>query len=40
MDWLVACIVPIYKLEKGDTYECSNSGGIHLLSFDIRLLPI
>ena len=39
MDWRVACIVPLYK-GKGDMYECSNSGGIRLLSFDIRILPI
>ena len=31
MDWRGACIVPLYK-GKGDKCECSNSGGISLLS--------
>ena len=31
MDWLGACIVPLYKW-KGDKCECSNSRGISLLS--------
>ena len=31
VDWVCACIVPLYK-GKGDVYECSNSRGISLLS--------
>ena len=31
MDWRGACMVPLYK-GKGDKCECSNSGGISLLS--------
>ena len=31
MDWMCACIVPLYK-GKGDVYECGNSRGISLLS--------
>ena len=31
MDWRGACIVPLYK-GKSDKCECSNSGGIRLLS--------
>ena len=31
IDWRGTCIVPLYK-GKGDTYECSNSRGISLLS--------
>ena len=31
MEWLGACIVPLYK-GKGDKCECSNSRGISLLS--------
>ena len=31
MDWRGACIVPLYK-GMGDKCECSNSGGISLLS--------
>ena len=30
-DWVIACIVPLYK-GKGDKYECSNFRGISLLS--------
>ena len=31
MDWVIACMVPLYK-GKGDVYECSNFKGISLLS--------
>ena len=31
MDWRGACIVPLYKV-KSDRCDCSNSGGISLLS--------
>ena len=31
MDWRGACMVPLYE-GKGDICECSNSGGISLLS--------
>ena len=31
VDWVIACMVPLYK-GKGDMYECSNSRGISLLS--------
>ena len=31
VDWVIACIVPLYK-GKGDMYECSNFRGISLLS--------
>ena len=31
MDWVCACIVPLYK-GKGDVYECGNFRGISLLS--------
>ena len=31
VDWVIACIVPLYK-SKGDMYECSNFRGISLLS--------
>ena len=31
MDWVCACIVPLYK-GKGDVHECGNSRGISLLS--------
>ena len=31
VDWVIACMVPIYK-GKGDMYECSNFRGISLLS--------
>ena len=31
VDWLGACIVPMYK-RKGENCECSNSRGISLLS--------
>ena len=31
VDWVGACIVPLYK-GKGDVYECGNSRGISLLS--------
>ena len=31
VDWMCACIVPLYK-GKGDVYECGNSRGISLLS--------
>ena len=31
VDWVIACMVPLYK-GKGDTYECSNFRGISLLS--------
>ena len=31
VDWVIACIVPLYKV-KGDVHECSNSRGISLLS--------
>ena len=27
LDWVIACIVPLYK-GKGDKYECSNFRGI------------
>ena len=28
---MVSDVVPLYKLGKGDRYECSNMGGIRLL---------
>ena len=31
VDWVIACMVPIYK-DKGDVHECSNFRGISLLS--------
>ena len=31
VDWVIACMVPLYK-GKGDMYECSNFRGISLLS--------
>ena len=31
VDWVVACMVPLYK-SKGDMYECSSFRGISLLS--------
>ena len=31
VEWVIACIVPLYK-DKGDVYECSNFRGISLLS--------
>ena len=31
VDWVIACMVPLYK-GKGDMYECSNFKGISLLS--------
>ena len=31
VDWVIACTVPLYK-GKGDVHECSNFGGISLLS--------
>ena len=31
MDWVIACMVPLYK-GKGDVHECSNFRGISLLS--------
>ena len=31
MDWVIACMVPIYK-GKGDVHECNNFRGINLLS--------
>ena len=31
VDWIIACMVPLYK-SKGDMYECSNSSGTSLLS--------
>ena len=31
MDWLGACIMPLYK-RNGDKCECSNSRGINLLT--------
>ena len=31
VDWVIACMVPLYK-SKGDMYECSNFRGISLLS--------
>ena len=31
MDWMCACIIPLYK-GKGDANECGNSRGISLLS--------
>ena len=30
VDWVIACMVPLYK-GKGDMYECSNFRGINLL---------
>ena len=31
VDWVIACMVPLYKA-KGDVYECSNFRGISLLN--------
>ena len=31
VDWVIACMVPLYK-GKGDVYECSNFSGISLSS--------
>ena len=31
VDWVIACMVPLYK-DKGDVHECSNFSGISLLS--------
>ena len=31
VDWVIACMVPLYK-GKGDVHECSNFRGISLLS--------
>ena len=31
VDWVIACLVPLYK-GKGDVHECSNFRGISLLS--------
>ena len=31
MDWVIACMVPLYK-GKGDVYECGNFWGISSLS--------
>ena len=31
VDWVIACMVPLYKV-KGDVHECSNFRGISLLS--------
>ena len=31
VDWLIACMVPLYK-GKGDVHECNNFRGISLLS--------
>ena len=31
VDWVIACMVPLYK-DKGDVHECSNFKGISLLS--------
>ena len=31
VDWVIACMVPLYK-GKGDVYKCSNFRGISLLS--------
>ena len=31
VDWVIACMVPLYK-GKGDVHECSNFRGINLLS--------
>ena len=31
MDWVIACMVPVYK-SKGDVHECSNFRGRSLLS--------
>ena len=31
VDWVIACMVPLYK-SKGDGHECSNFRGISLLS--------
>ena len=31
VDWVIACMVPLYK-GKGDVHECSNLRGISLLS--------
>ena len=31
VDWVIACMVPLYK-GKGDVYECNNFRGISLLS--------
>ena len=30
VDWVIACMVPLYK-SKGDVHECSNFRGISLL---------
>ena len=37
VEWVIACMVPLYK-GKGDMYECSNFRGISLLSVAGKVL--